>query len=230
MVPADPASLDLDALFRDPRMFDSRWAWGSAGFQLVGRGGKIMVALHPSAPGLVFKKYDDSVARKAQIENYERRVAGSRHLRAFVDKKRLIHVVVPRKWIVDLPRPFSRKGRAHVLVVEKLDLLGEDQTRDAYARIDPDVLGDLCQVLHHFRGMDSNAKNLPFTVDGKIALVDTEHWDRGSHKSYLHHLGDHLSVDRRKLAKKIFRGLDGDHDRDDFDDEEDTSSSSSSSS
>jgi hypothetical protein len=207
--------------------------------------GKIMVACHPSVQGLLFKKYaSDDSSQSDQLKNYERRVEGAKRLRDFVDKRHLARVVVPRKRLLELPRAFSRKGSSHVLVVEQLDLLGDEQTKASYYRIDPETLKELCTVLFHFRGMDSNAKNIPFVAGGRIAFIDTEHWDRGSSKSYLHHVGGHMTVDRRKLAKKIFGQLEdgederldlgdfGDEDTSDstdFIDEEDTSSSSSSS-
>lgn len=245
----DPAALDLHALFRDVDMFASRSSWGAAGFRVFDRAnnGKIMVALHPSVQGLLFKKYSSDMSLKDQLKNYERRVEGAKRLRSFVDEQRLRHVVVPRKWLLELPRPFSRKASSHVLVVEQLDLLSDEQTKAAYYRIDSDKLRELCVVLYKFRGMDSNAKNVPFISDGRIAFIDTEHWDRGSSKAYLHHVGEHLPADRRKFAKKIFSQLEdgkdvdtgdfvhedfGDEDTSDssdFTDEEDTSSSSSSS-
>lgn len=235
----DPAALDLKALFRDSDMFDSRRSWSAAGFRVVERpnNGKIMVASHPSVQGLLFKKYTNDNSQRDQTKNYERRVEGANRLRAFSDKRRLLHVAVPRKWLLELPRPFSRKEPSYVLVVEKLDLLSDEQTKVTYQGIDTETLTELCTVLFHFRGMDSNAKNIPFGADGKIAFIDTEHWDRGSSKSYLHHVGEYLSAPRRKLAKKIFGQLEDGEDVDvagvgsvgDFDDEEDTSSSSSSS-
>lgn len=240
----DPTSIDLSALFRDPRMFESRHAWRDAGFSVVDRSnnGKIMVASHSSVPGLLFKKYTTDISQSDQTKNYERRVEGAKRLRSFADSKHLRHVVIPHKWLLELPRPFRKE---HVLVVERFDLMSDDQTKAAFYRIDPTILMDLCAMLHQFRGMDSNAKNVPFVVDGRIAFIDTEHWDRSTRKSYLHHLGDYLSGDRRKMAKKFFRqiddgadvsigGFDDEEDTSDssgdFDEEEDTSSSSSSSS
>ena len=234
----DPARLDLSALFRDEDMFDSRHAWSGAGFRVNDRSnnGKIMVASHPSVQGLLFKKYASDFAEKDQTKNYERRLEGANRLRAFADSRRLGSIVIPRKWIMELPRPFSRRETAHVLVVEQLDLLSDDQTKAAYRRIDLNVLGDLCVVLFHFRGMDSNAKNIPFVSDGRIGLIDTEHWDRSTSKPYLHHVGEYLSKDRKALAKKIFGQLKDGDDVDvgafrsgDFDGEEDTSASSDSS-
>lgn len=228
----DPASIDLRTLFRDEDMFDSRGSWSEAGFVVIERANdtKIMVARHPAVPGLLFKKYTNAVDEKDQARNYARRVEGAQRLRAFVSDRRLLHIVVPRKWILELPRPF----KARVLVAEQLDLLDDGETKAAYLSIDPEVLRDLCVVLFHFRGMDSIAKNLPFTRDGRIGLIDTEHWDRSTRKSYLHRVGEHLTKDRRALSKKILSQLEDGGDVDvhhvrlaDFDDEEDTSSSDS---
>lgn len=187
-------------------MFDSRNRWNAAGFQINRQSsGKIMVARHPSVRGLLFKRYTDDVSLRDQLKNFERRLEGARRLRAFVDRRGLTHIVVPHKWIMELPSAFLHWEAAHVLVVEQLEILSDAQTRTAYERIATGTLAQLCCVLYHFRGMDSNTKNLPFTSDGRIALVDTEHWDRSSSKPYLHHLGGHLNADRWKRAKKILR-------------------------
>ena len=244
---ADPARLNLGALFRDEDMFDSRRSWSNADFRVIERSnnGKIMVARHPSVQGLLFKKYTSDIAEKDQTKNYERRLEGANRLRAFADSHRLGRIVVPHKWILELPRPF--RG-ARVLVAEQLDLLSDGQLKAAYRNIDPNLLGELCVVLHRFRGMDSIATNIPFVSDGRIGFIDTEHWDRSTSKPYLHRVGEYLSKDRKALTKKIFGQLeDGDNvdvgnfSRGDFDEEEtsdspsdfsaedDTSSSSSSS-
>jgi hypothetical protein len=202
----DPALLDLRGLFRDRDMFDSRSSWAAAGFSVNrSSNGKIMVTSHSSVRGLLFKKYTDDVSSRMQRENYECRLRGSRRLRDFIVACGLTRVVVPRKWILELPRELSRRGT--ILVVEELDLLGHEQTVTAYRHIDVELLRQLCTVLYAFRGMDSNAKNLPFLADGRIGLVDTEHWDRGSSKDYLHHVREHMSEEGRKVAKKIFRQL-----------------------
>jgi hypothetical protein len=244
----DPGALDLGAMFRDTRMFDSRGAWGAAGFTVFNRAnnGKIMVAHHSAAPGLLFKKYTSDVSQREQMQNFIRRREGAHRLRAFCDRQRLTRVAVPHKWILELPERFSRKDTAYILVVEQLDVTSEDQTKKMYQQIDPDVLADLCAVLHEFRGMDSNTKNLPFLSDGRVAFIDTEHWDRSTSKPYLDQVGEYMSKEHMKLAKRIFSRLDdGDDHRvgrrdfaddentsdssnsSDFDDEEDTSSSSS---
>jgi hypothetical protein len=224
----------IKKLFVDPDMFDSADAWSEAGFKIVRSSeNKICVASHKLAEGYLFKKYVNSGKRdslKDQLDNYETRIEGARKLRDLIDEQHLRHVVVPRKWLRELPSNFgSRKQPAHILVVERLDLLDADASEREYGRIDADALRELCIVLHAFRGLDSTAKNVPFTTDGKIAFIDTEHWDRHSGKSkqrkFLRYIEAHLSSDRRGLAKKLWNSLEGGA-GDDFDDEEDTSSSS----
>jgi len=218
-MPLDPSSLDLDRLFRDPDMFDTADDWRSAGFEILRDSeNKIVVASHPSVEGYLFKKYVNAGKREAlgdQLENYETRVEGARRLRALITERGLHHVVVPQKWLRPLPPRFGAHGQsAHVLVVERLDLLGEGATSRQYLRIDEDVLRDLCVVLHEFRGLDSSLKNVPFTSGGQVAFIDTEHWDRHAGKkkkrAFMKYIGDHLSGDRWRLAKKMWDRLEDD--------------------
>jgi hypothetical protein len=204
-----PASLGLEKLFVDHNMFASRDNWRSAGFKVNERSddGKVMVASHEAAKGYLFKKYSDKVSLKEQLDNYERRIEGARRLKALIADERLQHIVVPQKWLYALPRKFS----SHVLIVEQLKLLDNDESKSKYRHIDKDVLRELCLVFFKFRGLDSIVANVPFTEDRKIAFIDTEHWNRRrdkwdiSKKPYLRHI--HLSDDRRKFAKKVFEEL-----------------------
>lgn len=237
----DPRSSDLSKLFRDPDMFDAPDTWREAGFKILRESAnKIVVASHPSVEGYLFKKYVNSGKREDpadQLENYVTRVEGACKLRALIADRRLRNVAVPRKWLRELPACFGSRGKpAHVLIVDQLDIVDSDESEREYGRISTDVLRDLIVVLHAFRGLDSTAKNVPFTSDGKIAFIDTEHWarhsDRAKHKQrrFLKYIGEHLSGDRMRLATKLWNVLEGDADEADFLDEEDTSSSSSSSS
>jgi hypothetical protein len=190
-------------------MFDSREHFRAAGFE-VSRFGKIMVGGHPAAEGLLFKKYPRGVSLRDQLENYECRVEGADRLRAFIEEHRLRHVVVPRKWILELSREFSsRSSRSYVLVVERLDLLDEKDSRRAYRHIDEALLRELCLVVHEFRGLDSVVKNVPFTRQGQVAFVDTEHWNRRRRRKNgpLRHLRGYLSHKRARRADEILDDL-----------------------
>lgn len=228
MLDFDPRSLDLGRLFRDPDMFDSRADWDDAGFDVVARSSdsKIMVASHASVPGVLFKKYTNEISLKEQIVNYERRIEGVRRLGKFIKERELEHVVVPQKWLCELPSAFrSGKRKSHVLVVERLDLLDEKETIRRYRDIDEDMLEELCVVFYEFRGLDSTADNVPFTTSGKIAFVDTEHWYRRRSKKRrkgkppFRHLGKYLSSSRLELAEEIFEELEDEDDDDEDGDE-----------
>jgi len=203
----DPRRLDLHGMFRDPDMFESRSSWEAAGFEVLNRSsnGKIMVACNPLVNGLVFKKYTSAVSQKDQRKNYECRLEGTHHLRAFVEDHKLARIAVPRKWIVTLPEEFAHQDQ--LLVAERFELLDSKQSANAYRRIDDVSLNELCRVLFYFRGMDSNVNNLPFLTDGRIGLVDTEHWKRGTHKNYLQQVGEYMSSESLRTAEKIFRQL-----------------------
>lgn len=196
--------IDLHRLFRDPRMFDSKDRLRSAGFDVKQpRGHNVMVASHASVPGCLFKKYDRRTSPDEQRENYERRVEGARRLRAFIDAKRLRHVTVPKKWIVELPRDFRSR---HLLVVERMQVVSPKENERRYRGIDADVLRELCVVLHAFRGLDSAIHNVWFVRSGQIAFIDTENWNRPKSK-VLYFIRQHLSGRSERLADRMFQKL-----------------------
>lgn len=203
----DPASLNLSALFVDPHMFDSRRTWRRAGFHVQDPAKDIecMVAAHPSAPGCLFKRYTNDVSRKKQHENYARRLAGAEALAKFIANERLAHVVVAKKRLCKLSDRFRP---SHILVVERLDIFSEDESARRYRDVADPVLRDLLAVLVRFKGLDSNSKNVAFTRDGRIAFVDLEHWDRTDRdRVRLKNIGDYLSKEKFKLARKILGTL-----------------------
>lgn len=210
-------------------MFDSRKDWAAAGFTVFDRHDetRIMVARHSCVPGLLFKKYSNP-ASVDQCRNYESRIEGADRLRSFVSERGLKHIVVPQKWMIDLP--VTHGSCAHVLVVDEIDVVSVKEIQQRYRSISEPVLRELCLVLFRFRGLDSIVDNVAFTTEGKLAFIDTEHWYGGRRRPYLRHIRQFLSSDNRQLAKKLFRQFERNHrhqDQNVFLDEEDTSSWSS---
>ena len=203
----DPTSIDLDRLFTDPAMFDSRRTWRRAGFEILdpAKDTECMVAAHRSAPGYLFKKYTDDISQREQLANYEARIEGARRLAELIHRQSLQHVLVPRKYLHALPTSF---GKSRVLVVERLDIVGRDESERRYHAIADNVLRDLLRVLVEMPGLDSNSKNVQFTHSGKIAFVDLENWRRKDRDEVrLKSIGSYLSKDKRKLARKILDEL-----------------------
>ena len=144
-----------------------------------------------------------------QRENYEARVKGSRKLRRFIDDARLQHIACPRKYLHELPKKFRHHGQAaYVLVVERLDILGKEESARRYHDVADPVLRDLLRVLVKFKGLDSNSKNVQFTKGGQIAFVDLENWGRTDRDEVrLKSIGTYLSKDRLRLAREILDEL-----------------------
>jgi hypothetical protein len=198
-------------MFDDPDMFTSRKAWRRAGFDVLdpAKETECMVASHLSMPGKLFKKYANSVDPKEQRENFATRLAGSFAVAELTARERLAHITVPRKQLDELPRNFWLDGKPmHVLVVDRMDVIGRDATVELFHDIAEPVLRELLRVLVRYKGLDSNAKNIQFTRDGKIAFLDLEHWDRRDRdRVKLKSIGEYLSKRGRKLAKRILDEL-----------------------
>ena len=178
-----PPEIDLDSLFHGKSLFDSIETLEEAGFQIV-RGstkGRVAVFGHRSLPGYLFKKFlrDANRPYKKQLASYETRVGGAHALKAHLDGLSIDSIVVPRKWLCELPRRFRHDGRhQYVVVVDKYDLLERDETKQRYRAIPRDTIRDLCTIFFTFKRVDFAVRNMPFTPQGKIAFIDTGYMSR----------------------------------------------------
>jgi len=201
-----------DGIFRDPRMFDSRRAFSAAGFDVrQAASHNIMVATHPSEPRYLFKKYCNDVPLGEQEENYRDRLWGARKIQQLINKYKLKHLVVPHKWIYELPERFSRRRHdGYVLMAERLNVLSADESTRHYRNIHPAVLDDLCRVLYHFRGFDAAIHNLPFTTSGQIAFIDTESCTRSPRPGtrVFKRLDRELPADLQRRVRRTFDRMD----------------------
>lgn len=172
----------LRHLFKNTNMFESPESFNQEGFQIKLGHRQLMVGLHPSIPGYLFKKFTDSRSQKGQLENFIKRIEGAAKIRSFIKSHHFKHLIVPKKWLYELPPAFTKKyGRkSYILIVERMDIyqdaedpFGEIST--LYYNIKTDVLKELCTTLHGVGGCDAFPRNQPFTRSGQIAFVDTEH-------------------------------------------------------
>ena len=208
-VPALLAQLDLSKLFHDPDMFDSSRSWQRAGFDVdMSRDGdksNIMVATHPLAPGVLFKKYSTKVSLKNQLENYTRRVKGAQKLRKLIDSEHLTKIAVPAKHLYELSSRFSRKGlNDYILVVERFVLVDKGTCRKMYGTMDDETLRQLCVVVSKIRGLSAGLRNMPFAHDGRIAFIDTERWGDGHKGPPLQNIRDYLTDAHKRFVDDLF--------------------------
>ncbi len=202
----------LPSLFKDPNMFDSTDHWRAAGFNVLNRANRgLMVARHPSIPNFLFKKFQNHISNSEQTDNYLRRITGAEKLGQFIRRNQLKNIIVPRKWLYQLPKKFDKGGKSYILIVEEIDICGGErdpggEIAHRYARIDYEILKELCLVVYHFRGLDSVLLNMPFTYHGKIAFIDTERWKR-KREGYLKYVMPYLSEEKKRYALAIFNDL-----------------------
>ena len=197
-----PPEIDLDSLFDRKSLFDSVGKLDRAGFQIV-RGSKDRVTVfgHRSLPGYLFKKFLGTVKHSydKQLAKYTRRVTGARALRVHLDARNIDSIVVPRKWLCELPPRFRSDGRPeYIVVVEKYDLLEKDDTKRRYRKIPKTTIRDLCTIFFAFKGVDFAARNTPFTTAGKIAFIDT---------GFLTRITDDLSFRHKSYKKYVEKKL-----------------------
>jgi len=201
--------VDLGRLFYKESIFDSRTKLGNAGFEIV-RGsskGRVTVFGHPSVPGYLFKKYvgDGSPPRRNQLANYERRVRGARNLAAHLEALSIDSIVVPRKLLCKLPRQFSSKGNPdYVVIVEKCNFLDDHKTKQLYRTLSEKTLRELCTIFFTFKHVDFRTSNMPFTLEGKIAFIDT---------GYLARITEDLDFRKSNYRKNVDKLLTGESQR-----------------
>ena len=194
-----PSEINLDKLFYKESLFDSVDKLREGGFQIV-RGsskGRVSVAGHQSVPGYLFKKFlrDVSHSYEKQLGSYERRIRGARDLKTHLEALDIHSIVVPRKWLCELPSRFSSGGKPeYVVVVEKCDFLDHDKSKQCYRAIAKDTLKDLCTIFFTFKHIDFSSRNMPFTTEGKIAFIDT---------GYLTRIAEDLTFRRKNYKKNV---------------------------
>ena len=164
-----------------------------------------MVASHPSARGYLFKKYNAEISQEKQLKNYCCRIKGAQKLQELITSERLTRIIVPGKYLYELPPEFCHEDEpSYVLVVERLTLLESSRSKQLYRHIDVETLREFCIVLRKFSGLGSGVRNVPFTNREQIAFVDTERWN-DKKKGPLRHISRYLSGKSQELAEKFLR-------------------------
>lgn len=171
----------LGQLFTDPQMFQSLSHFQNEGFKVKKGHRQLMVGMHPSFQPYLFKKFMNIRTNKMQLENYTRRINNANKIRQYIEEHQFHHLVVPQKWLYELPPAFAdKKRKGYILIVENMDIYDDwddpqGQARKLYYNMDKEMLTQLCTVLHDLGGCDAFPRNQPFTRSGKIAFIDTEH-------------------------------------------------------
>jgi hypothetical protein len=179
-----PPEINFDKLFPKESNFETAGKLRRNGFDVIRDGTsneRVTVFGHPSAPNYLFKKFLDNVSysQEKQFGSYERRVRGARALKVHLERFAISGIIVPRKWLCDLPSRFNvDKKPSQIVVVEKYNLLDHAKAKQLYRDISNDTLKDLCSIFFTFKRVDFSTRNMPFTTEGKIAFIDTGYMSR----------------------------------------------------
>lgn len=184
--PNHPLQGRLRELFSSPDDFIDRGTMRCAGFEFdhwtaEAHLDRICVASHPLIQGYLIKSYpllgDPLDHYRYRLRNYIKRIEGANAIRDYIHRSGSPHLVVPGKWLYRLPDNFSTQVTPYgkfVLVVERLDLLSYQEGIDRFRNLSLDLLEELLRMLIATRLGDLALRNLPWTRDERIALVDTE--------------------------------------------------------
>lgn len=187
-----PAKKVLDQIL-EGKPLQNEASFRKAGFQFKPRTDpmrQMVCGKHPRLKGYLVKTYFDIHTNIGKEEfNWIQRIKGALQLRKEIKRHRFEHLMkVPKKWIYLLPDNPSIPRRRFVLVVEDMEILKRSANLSAYYfRMTREKLTALYTLITENLLIDSlYIDNIPFCKDGKIAFIDTEHYNATDQPLRLH--------------------------------------------
>lgn len=180
-----PLKARLDHLFKKNRVTLSEETFEKAGFgkPKKRRPDQIIIGSNPLFKKYIFKVYLDTQPVLNEWIYWVKRIEGARAIRACLKRHDYTHFTVPHKWIYPLPEEpsppsdvmYHRKN--FILIADKMDILKSKDNLKAFKnRMTPERLDELYTILTEEGLIDSvYPDNIPFTKNGQIAFIDTEH-------------------------------------------------------
>nr|MBA3817005.1 hypothetical protein [Parachlamydiaceae bacterium] len=207
-----PIKANLDALFSMQRLLTSRKTLKHAGFNVLKHPQReIVIARHPALKGYLVKAYLDN-KRIDEWRWWKKRIDGARQIQECIDRYNFNALMkTPKKWIYPLPSEPSPPNvpgiqrKNFILVVEDMNILSKKENKKAFkARMTTPLLDAIFIVLSENLLVDSIfAPNIPFSRDGKIAFIDTEHFNNVTRSMKYWKLLKYLSPEMREYWKMI---------------------------
>lgn len=180
----------LDKIFLHTRVVESDLTLSQAGFlvRCIAPSSHLRISSHPSIEGYIFKLPIDSDLRKKKgrpaWDWLADRCKGAENVRKLIKKEKLVYFVVPDKWIYPLPalpapQTTEVEQQPIVLIATDMELVSYDESRQAWRTvITHEHLDELYCILSHGYSSGCVIINIPFTIHGKFACVDTEYPQR----------------------------------------------------
>lgn len=174
------------------------------GFKLLPKKNKrkIFVGFHNEIKGYAVKFFNNPHGKISEIDLFIKRIQGAELIRSYIEKNLLMdYFKVPKKWIWKIP---NIKQMRYLLLVEDMDLLSSHANIKKWKKenFENTFLLNLYYIIKDVGLLDSlYIDNIPFSKDGKIAFIDTEHY---SHKKIQFNiLSYYLSEESKYKWEKI---------------------------
>ncbi|KIC76307.1 hypothetical protein DB41_GK00210 [Neochlamydia sp. TUME1] len=177
-----------DQIFQTSRVTFNSQTLTEAGFNILYKQPRsfIIVAKHPSLPDYLIKLYFDTELRiKRNVPGWKwfaRRCAGANLVRKVILKKNIQYFTVPQKYIYVLPSfhaPAKAAGvdpKVAILIVQDMQLVPKEQNYLAWrSKVTPEILNELYIIISRANGSSYRPDNIPYTLSGKFAFIDTEY-------------------------------------------------------
>lgn len=178
----------LDSIFKATRATLTDETLVNAGFKILYKQPRsyIRVVSHPRLQGYLLKLYLDSERKiKKNVAGCEwliRRCKGAKRIKKVIIKNNIAHFLVPEKKIYPLPKepspPLNKKFKRQLilLVVQDMQLTSKTESYMAWKKfITPEHLKELYIIISHASATTYRPDNLPLTIYGKFAFIDTEY-------------------------------------------------------
>lgn len=192
LLPDDhPAKPILDKIFSKPDINKNGMTLIKAGFRYPPVRSKLnaVVATHPKLKGHLIKTFTDEQPYVNEWSKWLDRIRGAELISEMIKSKEYHHIFkAPKKWIYLIPhRSDHATGKSFLLVVEDMKLEDFEKNKKHWKKkIKKGTLDALHDLLDTLGLVDSVfIDNIPFSRDGKIAFIDTEHslkWPVPYHK------------------------------------------------
>lgn len=197
----------LDEILVSGRVFTSVEEIERAGFEIVAhrRGKSLIVAKHPKLRGHLIKAYLDTTPN-SEWTGWVRRIQGSQTIRKIVDKHGYNNFLkVPQKWIYQRKKiPKMREGlfpKNFILVVEDMKLLSKERTKELLKEAKEPILTALFKTINEGGLSDSHPANIPYSLDGRMAFIDTEYFNNWP--VHCEWITKHLSLNMQKFWENL---------------------------
>lgn len=181
----------IEYLFGLGRVTQDASTFKQAGFSILRKQPRsfIIVASHPSLPGILLKLHlDNELRKKKGISGwvwFVKRCEGASKIRKIIKDNQIAYFEVAKKYLYPLPAKFSPpvdpnyERKPVVLVVQDMNIFPSAESANAWKTVfTKQHLNELYTIISLGNGSSYRPDNIPYSRSGKFAFIDTEYPDR----------------------------------------------------